>query len=92
MIDKTPYIIVDNRKISPIERSPQSTAATGDRHAREGQTFGVVDRVTISNEARVRSRLHQAPIDAIPEPLDAIRQKLPTTSPLLTYAPNRLRP
>lgn len=89
MIDETPYIIVDNRKISPIERSPQSTSATVDRPTREEQTFGIVDRVTISNEARVRSQRQQAPIDSVPEALEARHQKLPITSPLLTYAPKR---
>ena len=28
MIDDTPYIIVDNQKISPIERSPRPGSAT----------------------------------------------------------------
>jgi hypothetical protein len=57
MIDDRPYIIVDNRKIAPIQPSPRVGRPAGDRKKSDEHPFGVVDRVTISNEARERLRL-----------------------------------
>lgn len=91
MIDNTPYIIVDNRKISPIERSPQSNSATAGRHPREEQTFGVIDRVTISGEARERSMQQHARAEAVPADLYDPTGKASTSTRLLTYSPKRLR-
>ena len=91
MIDNTPYIIVDNQRISPIERSQQPNSTTADRHAREEQTFGVIDRVTISNEARERSRQQPATTDAVTADLYDPAGKTSTTTNLLTYSPKRLR-
>ncbi len=83
MIDKTPYIIVDNRKIAPIERSPRPNSATDGRKGPEEQTFGVVDRVTISSEAREKSI--QPPAEADVPALDDPSKKPPATQPRLTY-------
>ena len=91
MIDNTPYIIVDNQKISPIERSPQTNSATADRHLREDQTFGVIDRVTISSEARERSRQQHATTDAVSADIYDAAGKTSTSTHLLTYSPKRLR-
>lgn len=55
MIDKTPYIIVDNRKIAPIQHLPRTKSASNDDSSRKEQPFGVVDRVTISKEAKEKS-------------------------------------
>ena len=90
-IDNTPYIIVDNQKISPIERSPGSNSTTADRGPREDQTFGVVDRVTISSEARERSRQQHATIDTVPADIYDPAGKTSTSTHLLTYSPKRLR-
>jgi hypothetical protein len=81
IIDDAPYIIVDNRKISPIERLPRSPSMTDDRPTQEEQTFGVVDRVTISGEAREKAR-HQ-PADATT--LETLLKAPSKNSPLLTY-------
>ena len=56
MDDPIPYIIVDNQKIAPIERIVPGPRLLEDRHPDAGPPFGVVDRVTISNEARIRYR------------------------------------
>lgn len=58
MTDDTPYIIVDNQTISPIERPVRPGSTAADRYGHEEQPFGVVDRVTISKEAREKAR-HQ---------------------------------
>ena len=70
MINDTPYIIVDNQKIPPIGRSPGPDSATQDRTTQEEQSFGVVDRVTISREAREKARHDQAHAEADPAVCD----------------------
>ena len=89
MIDDKPYIIVDNRKISPIERSPQPDSANADRPRREERTFGIVDRVTISREARERSMRPLPPTEAGPPALEDLPKKPPTPRSLLTCSPKR---
>ena len=79
MIDDRPYIIVDNRKIAPIERSSWPQRPRGDRDRSNDQPFGVIDRVTISKEARERSRRHNERSDRVASPSQS--------SPLLTYTP-----
>lgn len=91
MINDGPYIIVDNRRIAPIERLPRSDAATDDRRGREAQPFGVVDRVTISREAREQSLQQQNPSDATAPVLGSMQKKPPASSPLLTYSAKQLR-
>lgn len=91
MIDDTPYIIVDNRKISPVERSVQPNPATAERKRREEQTFGVVDRVTISREAREKARQQAAQPEVAPATIPDLSKKPSITSPLLTYSPKQLR-
>jgi len=92
MIDNTPYIIVDNRKISPIERSARPNSATAERKGREEQTFGVVDRVTISREAREKARNQPAHSETGPAALEVLSKQPPTTdNPRLTYSPKQLR-
>jgi len=84
MIDDTPYIIVDNRKIPPIERSARPDSASAGRPRREERTFGVVDRVTISRAAREKARQQTAEAD--PPALEDLSKKPPPTRPLLTYS------
>lgn len=66
MIDKTPYIIVDDQKIFPIHRSARPGSTHSDPSGRKEQPFGVVDRVTISREAREKFR-QQAQAGSAPE-------------------------
>jgi hypothetical protein len=79
MIDTTPYIVVDNQKILPIGRTPQTGSSTSHPESRERQDFGVVDRVTISRQAR--EKCQQAQFDTAPPPDPA----------MLTYAPEKPR-
>ena len=87
MTDDTPYIIVDNRKISPIERSVRPNSATAERQGREAHTFGVVDRVTLSKEARERSMQPPAYTEAAPPALEDLPKKPPALRSRLTYSP-----
>ena len=91
MIDNTPYIIVDNRKISPIQQSPRPDSATADRPRREEETFGVVDRVTISREAREKAKYRTAHPEADPPAIEDLSKQPPTNRPLLTYSPQLFR-
>ena len=82
----TPYIIVDNQRISPIERSPRSDSAPAGHKGLEEETFGVVDRVTISTEARETYRWHAAHAGTVPpSPEDPSNKPPVATTPLLTY-------
>lgn len=98
MIDDTPYIIVDDLKIAPIGRSPQLNSEAENRARWEERPFGVVDRVTISSEARVKARYHQAHAEAEPWALanpqalnDQPKQLQTVNIPLLTYPPKPRR-
>ncbi len=59
MIDDTPYIIVDNRKIAPLNRVTTPGSVSAEKQNREDPPFGVVDRVTISSEAIEKCRQMQ---------------------------------
>lgn len=65
MIEKTPYIIVDNRKIAPIRRASGTLPVPAER-SNQDLPFGVVDRVTISNAAVEKYRQLQITGDADP--------------------------
>lgn len=54
--DNKPYIIVDDQRIYPIERSSEPRPARRDQNRNAGPPFGVVDRVTISAAGRERCR------------------------------------
>lgn len=89
MIDDTPYIIVDNQKIAPIAWTPRAASAADDKPGHEERPFGIVDRVTISKEAREKSRWHQAQADMtfpVPAAPPAPQQPAPIR---LTYAPKK---
>jgi hypothetical protein len=79
MRDDTPYIIVDNRKIPPIQRPARTGSASAVRPRGEEQPFGVVDRVTISREAREKARHPAAHAGADSPALDDLSKK-PSTS------------
>ncbi|MEE4112860.1 MAG: hypothetical protein V2I40_08605 [Desulfobacteraceae bacterium] len=85
MIDDIPYIIVDNRKILPIERSEQPGSASVGRHQREAHAFGVVDRVTISWAGREKARQQTAHAASDPSALGERPRQPPPARPLLTY-------
>jgi hypothetical protein len=90
--DVTPFIIVNNQRISPIEWSPQSDLATAERKGNEAQPFGVVDRLTISTEARETYRWYAAQAGTeSPNPEDMPNQLPVGTTPLLAYSPRQLR-
>lgn len=93
MIDKTPYIIVDNRKIAPIQQSPRTKSAADDESSRRQQPFGVVDRVTISKEAQEMFLKLQTQTGATDD-LPAIAQRangISTAAARLTYSPEKIR-
>ncbi|HSO18120.1 MAG TPA: hypothetical protein VLT88_01610 [Desulfosarcina sp.] len=86
MIDDRPYIIVDNRKIAPIAPSTGARRQAGERKKAQDQPFGVVDRVTISDEARVHAKRLNTSTDTPPQ-IPAVRSgQLPIQRPLLTYS------
>ena len=90
MADVTPTIIVDNQRISPVGWSPRTGSATDEPKGREEQTFGVVDRVTISREAREKARLQPAHTEAEPPALEELAKQPPiNNSPMLTYSPKQ---
>ena len=92
MVDTPPYIIVDNQRISPIGWSPRLDSATIERIAPEELIFGIVDKVTISREAREKSRCLEefAKVDSsTPENLS--NESSVVTSPVLAYSPKLLR-
>lgn len=92
MVDTPPYIFVDNQRISPIGWSPRSDSATIERKGPEEQIFGIVDKVTISREAREKSRCLEefAKVDSsTPENLS--NKSSVVTSPVLAYSPKQLR-
>jgi hypothetical protein len=88
MIDDTPapYIIVDNRKIQPISRSPRPHSAADETRRDQEQNFGVVDRVTISREGLEKSR-QQDNEDLQPLPEKQTEQITDRRLPMLTYSP-----
>jgi hypothetical protein len=93
MIEKMPYIIIDNRKLAPINRLQSTQPAADGEPERRETPFGVIDRVTLSAEAREKSRQYQARRASAPmaaqEPSD---QLAPAPSALLTYASLKRNP
>ena len=87
-MDKVPYIIVDNLKIPPLERSPRSGTATRDEAGPQETPFGIVDRVTLSREGLEKSRQQQDLMEDEPPALDHFSK---TGTPLLTYSPKMPR-
>lgn len=84
MIDKTPYIIVDNHKIAPIRRASKMNPVSAGRPNREDQPFGVVDRVTISKAGLEKYRQLQGSVDAdLPPPAHTSGKLLNPTVTLL---------
>ena len=79
MVDPAPYIVIDNQVILPVVQTPPSGSAGGGPESPAQQDFGVVDRVTISSQARQKFR--QAQFDTASPPGPA----------MLTYTPEKLR-
>ena len=92
MIDDTPYIIVDNQIIPPLERLTPSSSAGDDPPARDERPFGVIDRVTISKEARERYRQQDDPTNADSVAFEDRKQLQPPSPSPLTYPPHRRIP
>jgi len=92
LVDATPYIIVDNKRVFPIERSAASGSATRKQKESCALEFGIVDRVTISEEAREKSRRYRAPTGSFSAVGDGLPQQSSAPSrPLLTYSPKQRR-
>ena len=90
MVDITPYIIVDNQKISPDGWSPRSASAATGPNGRESQPFGIVDRVTISKKAREQfKRLETHVGNDLPVPNDRSNSAPVAIRPLLAYSPKK---
>ena len=88
VVDVTPYIIVDNQKISPNGWSPRSASAVAGPEGRESQPFGIADRVTISREAREQfKRLETHMDDDLPIPNQRSNKAPVSIRPLLPYSP-----
>lgn len=88
MIDRTPFIIVDNQKIMPLERTADGSSQGRPRHRSDARPFGVVDRVTISAEAREKLRLRQASSDLSTAEAPKLAGDPATAAyPRLTYSP-----
>ncbi|BBO67682.1 hypothetical protein DSCA_16120 [Desulfosarcina alkanivorans] len=79
MTDPIPYIVVDNQIILPVGRIRRPGPSAGDPESQKQPDFGVVDRVTISRQARQKCR--QAQFDAAP----------PSGAAMLTHTPEKLR-
>ena len=90
MVDVTPYIIVDNKRISPVGWSTPSGSASEKKKEGGEQEFGIVDRVTISKEARDKFRLFQDEMGDEPAAVVGPPDK-PAISirSLLTYSPKQ---
>jgi hypothetical protein len=86
----TPYIIVDGQRITPVGWPPRSDLSIAERKGAQALAFEVVDRVTISREAREKCRC----LDAIVETDSTISENLSnkskiTTTPALIYLPKQ---
>jgi hypothetical protein len=92
MIDDTPYIIVDNQIIPPIERSSPAQSAGDEPPAQKEQPFGVIDRVTISKQARERCRQQADLTKADSTNIEDRKQIPPLSSSPLTDSPHRRIP
>ena len=60
MNDELPIIFVDDRRLSPIRRISKASPASDAASDRQKPPFGIVDRVTISPEARLAYRQTQS--------------------------------
>jgi hypothetical protein len=92
MMDDTPYIVVDNQIIPPIERLSPASSAGDDPPEQKEQPFGVIDRVTISKEARERYRQHVDRTHADSTNIEDRKQIPPLSPSPLTDSPHRRIP
>jgi hypothetical protein len=69
MIDDTPYLIVDNQKLVPVNRRSGISRTSADFSNPADLPFGVVDRVTISREGLEKIRRQRTLFEAEPSPL-----------------------
>jgi hypothetical protein len=92
MIDKTPYIIIDDHKLAPIRGPSRTIPASADGSQREDRPFGIVDRVTISKAAMEKYRQLQLAGDADSPSSLPISGRLPNpTTALLPASSKRPR-
>jgi hypothetical protein len=88
LVEVKPFIIVDNKRISPIGRSIPPGSATDNSKESHQLEFGIVDRVTISKAAREKSKWYHAQTrsnltinDGLPHRSSRVGRSLLTYSP-----------
>jgi hypothetical protein len=89
--DVAPYIVVDGQRISPIGWPPRSDLSIAERKGSDTLAFEVIDRVTISREARDKCRRLEAMV-ATDSPIseNLSNQSKITTKPALIYLPKQI--
>ncbi len=91
MTDGMPYIIVDNQKLSPISRTQPMDSPIETLAVTEKQIIDIIDRVTISAEARQKAKqILPGEMTQSTHYIASANQQRATTI-LLTYSPEQLR-
>lgn len=90
--ENTPYIVVDNRKIAPIQRLSPAPPVSHGRKQTEERPFGVVDRVTISSAAREKLRQMESMGGEAPATLPAPADQTGNRAIPFLSAPPKQRP
>jgi hypothetical protein len=91
MIEDTPYLIVDNLRISPIRRINRIQPVSNERTVTSKDTMGIVDRVTLSKEGRQLAAQMSENGTILPDSYTLVpvnRQPIQSPSSLLTYSRN----
>jgi phosphohistidine phosphatase SixA len=91
LVDVKPYIVVDNERIYPIEGSTSSASVTEKLKKGEEQEYGIVDRVTISDAARAKSKLFQTQAQFNEPVKTELSNKLPDRRKILLYCLPKLK-
>lgn len=93
-MDDTPYLIVDNQRLSPVGRISRIDRTFRSRTAVEREIVDVVDRVSISKEARRKAKqmlAEKSSASPSHHRLPSPRQFTKASNVLLTYSPKSLR-
>ena len=91
MMDDTPYLIVDDLKLTPIRRVNRIDPIFRNRTLTPKDTLGIADRVTISSEARQMARQTWAKgalLSGANTLVPVHRQRSQSSASLLTYPRN----
>jgi hypothetical protein len=90
-MDDTPYLIVDNVKLAPVRRINRIEPDLGNRPRTREKTMGIVDRVTLSKEARQLAAQMAVDEESSPETNSLVpvpRSTVRSQPFLLTYSRN----